>query len=100
MADIRESDLITGVWIGYDETKTLGRGETGAAAALPVWIDVMKAYLARRGRENPPSFAAPGNIVTVQVDKGTGSVGAGENSLPETFISGTQPDGAAGQQNP
>ena len=37
----------TGVWIGYDEKKTLGAKETGARAALPIWIDdFMKVALA------------------------------------------------------
>jgi penicillin-binding protein 1A len=35
----------TGVWIGFDEMKTLGNKETGAVAALPIWIDYMKQYL-------------------------------------------------------
>jgi penicillin-binding protein 1A len=36
----------TGVWIGYDEKKSLGAKETGARAALPVWMDFMKVALA------------------------------------------------------
>ena len=38
--------MTCGVWIGYDEKKTLGSGETGARAALPVWMDFMKVALA------------------------------------------------------
>jgi penicillin-binding protein 1A len=95
-----DPDFTMGVWIGYDEKKTLGRGETGAVAALPIWMDVRQAYIARRGRVKVPSFAAPGTIVTVLVDKSSGSPGAGENSLPETFISGTQPNGAPTEQKP
>ncbi|HZS09092.1 MAG TPA: PBP1A family penicillin-binding protein [Blastocatellia bacterium] len=34
-----------GVWIGYDEKKTLGKGASGASAALPFWMDFMKRYL-------------------------------------------------------
>jgi penicillin-binding protein 1A len=45
-----------GVWIGYDEKKSLGTGETGARAALPVWMDYMKAALA--GKE-PGEFQLP-----------------------------------------
>jgi penicillin-binding protein 1A len=37
--------VCTGVWIGFDEKKTLGNKEAGAVAALPVWIEFMKAYL-------------------------------------------------------
>jgi len=38
--------LTTGVWIGYDEKKSLGEKETGARAALPIWMDFMKTALA------------------------------------------------------
>jgi penicillin-binding protein 1A len=38
--------MTCGVWIGYDEKKSLGAKETGAHAALPIWMDFMKAALA------------------------------------------------------
>jgi len=38
--------MTTGVWIGYDEKKSLGAKETGAHAALPIWMDFMKTALA------------------------------------------------------
>jgi penicillin-binding protein 1A len=37
--------LTCGVWVGYDKKKPLGRGETGARAALPIWIDFMERVL-------------------------------------------------------
>jgi penicillin-binding protein 1A len=74
--------LTIGVWVGYDEKKTLGNGETGSAAALPIWIDVMRSYIeSREDRERPPAFDAPGNIVYVPLASG----------LVEAFINGTQP---------
>jgi penicillin-binding protein 1A len=74
--------ITVGVWVGYDEKKPLGNGETGAQAALPIWMDVMRAYIdARADRQNPPAFEAPGNIVFVTLDSG----------LSEAFINGTQP---------
>src|SRR5690606_10257942 len=55
---------------------------TGSAAALPIWIDVMRAHIDRHGdRANPPAFEAPGNIVFVTL----------ENGVREAFINGTQP---------
>ncbi len=89
-----DPDITIGIWIGYDEKKSLGRGETGANAALPIWIDVMKSYLAKRGRDNKPEFTAPGNIVFVSVDKGTGTPSTGDGAIGEAFIAGTQPEGA------
>jgi penicillin-binding protein 1A len=74
--------ITVGVWVGYDEKKPLGNGETGAQAALPIWMDFMRAFIDMRGdREAPPTFDAPGNIVFVTLDSG----------LPEAFINGTQP---------
>jgi len=41
--------ITCGVWVGFDEKKTLGNKETGAAAALPIWMDFMAATLPREG---------------------------------------------------
>ena len=48
--------LTCGVWVGYDEKKTLGNKETGAMAALPIWMDFMRVALVGRESED---FAAP-----------------------------------------
>jgi len=48
--------MTCGVWIGYDEKKTLGVKESGAHAALPMWIDFMKVALAGK---DPGTFQAP-----------------------------------------
>jgi penicillin-binding protein 1A len=49
--------LTCGVWIGLDEKKTLGAKETGAKAALPIWMDFMKVAL--EGRETGQFQPAP-----------------------------------------
>ncbi len=48
--------LTCGVWVGYDENKFLGAKETGARAALPIWMDFMKSALAGK---DPGEFPAP-----------------------------------------
>jgi penicillin-binding protein 1A len=48
--------LTTGVWVGYDEKKSLGAKETGAKAALPIWMDFMSTALAGK---NPGQFQPP-----------------------------------------
>ncbi len=48
--------ITCGVWMGFDEKKSLGPKETGAHAALPIWMDFMKIALA--GKE-PGEFASP-----------------------------------------
>jgi penicillin-binding protein 1A len=86
-----DPEITIGVWIGYDEKRSLGRGETGGTAALPIWIDLMKARIEKRGRDPMPDFAVPGNIVFVTVDRATGVPTTGESAISETFIAGTQP---------
>jgi len=51
--------LTAGVWIGYDEKKTLGPKETGARAALPVWMQFMSAALAGK---DPGQFRLPPDL--------------------------------------
>jgi penicillin-binding protein 1A len=48
--------MTCGVWLGYDEKKTLGPKETGAHAALPIWMDFMKVALAGK---DPGDFQLP-----------------------------------------
>jgi penicillin-binding protein 1A len=50
------SGITAGVWMGYDEKRTLGSKETGARAALPIWIQFMSAALAGKdpGQFQPP----------------------------------------------
>jgi penicillin-binding protein 1A len=86
--------ISVGVWVGLDEKKSIGGDEQGAKAALPIWMDFMKAYIdSRPDKTEPPTFEAPGNIVFLTVDKLNGAVLAAETpgSIPEAFISGTQP---------
>ncbi len=53
-----------GVWVGFDEKKTLGPKETGAKAALPIWVDYMKVALkGKDGEEFTGAPAPPPNAV-------------------------------------
>jgi penicillin-binding protein 1A len=86
--------ITVGVWLGYDEKKPIGPGETGTTAALPIWIEFMRDYLnLYANRENPPTFDPPGNIVFMSVDRSSGepAVDGAPNTVSEAFISGTQP---------
>jgi penicillin-binding protein 1A len=84
--------ITVGVWVGYDEKKPIGSGETGSVTALPIWMDFMRTYIELRGdRKTPPSFESPGNIVFVPVDQTTGEPTEDGGGLREAFISGTQP---------
>jgi penicillin-binding protein 1A len=59
----------TGVWIGFDERKSLGTKETGAHAALPSWLNFMKAALnGKDAGEFEPAPELPQNAVTQKLD--------------------------------
>ncbi len=91
-----DPNVTVGVWVGLDEKKPLGANETGAVAALPIWMEFMKTYIAGRpDKDDPPEFEAPGNIVFLPVDRTSGVVTDPEvpGAIPEAFISGTQPGG-------
>jgi penicillin-binding protein 1A len=89
-----DPNISVGVWVGYDEKKTMGVGETGTTTALPIWMDFMREYIAMRGnREEPPTFEPPGNIVFAMVDRATGEPAADPGgAINEAFIAGTQPE--------
>ena len=86
-----DPDITIGVWVGLDQKKPIGSNMTGAEAALPIWMDIMKAWIG--DRKEPPQFPSPGNIVFVTVDKGSGepAVDGTPSAIPEAFIAGTQP---------
>lgn len=82
--------IAVGVWVGYDIPKTLGNGETGAKAALPIWKQFVQAQL-----ENQPveGFAVPEGLQFVKIDADSGLL-PGVNTkrtLSEAFIPGTAP---------
>ena len=61
--------IATGVWVGNDVFSTLGEKETGARAALPIWIDVMKT-----AHKNKPYqyFDIPDDVIQIRMDITTG----------------------------
>jgi penicillin-binding protein 1A len=86
-----DPDITIGLWIGYDQKRTMGPAGTGAESALPVWIEIMKAWIG--DRKDPPKFEAPGNIVFLTVDRLSGELSPDgtPGSISEAFIAGTQP---------
>jgi membrane carboxypeptidase/penicillin-binding protein len=86
-----DPDITIGVWVGLDLKKPIAHDATGSDAALPIWIDIMKAWIG--DRKEPPKFEPPGNIVFVAVDRASGSAteDAAPGAISEAFIAGTQP---------
>jgi 1A family penicillin-binding protein len=83
-------EVITGVWMGYDKPRTLGRGFTGGAICAPVWERFMKAALKERAVAD---FVQPEGVVRLAVDPGTGYLAAPgcPARREEFFLSGTEP---------
>lgn len=64
-------DLVAGVYVGYDEPETLGRYETGAAAALPIFYSFMQEAL----KDVPDTnFRIPQGIKLVRINPKTGKL--------------------------
>jgi penicillin-binding protein 1A len=91
-----DPDITIGIWVGYDRKKPLGQGESGANAALPIWMDIMKVWIA--DRKTPPEFTVPANVVFLPIDRYTGAPTdvATPGAINEAFIAGTQPGAGFG----
>ncbi len=62
-------DVVTTVWVGFDQPRNLGRREYGGTAALPIWIDYMAVAL----KDSPQlPLRIPDGIVTVKIDPESG----------------------------
>ena len=76
--------LCAGVWVGYDDNRKLGRDETGAVAALPIWIDFFRSLIesekkkAKEGNTEVKfeEFEVPPNIIFLPIDRMTGLLAA------------------------
>jgi penicillin-binding protein 1A len=88
------TDIVTGVWVGYDDALPLGWGESGAVTALPAWISFMRIAHQRRPRTE---FARPAGIVSARVDPRTGLLSYAEqaDAVDEEFLEGTAPSAVA-----
>jgi penicillin-binding protein 1A len=62
-------DLVAVSWMGFDQPRPLGRGETGAQTSLPIWINFMGTAL--RG-EPQKGWPMPGGLISVRIDPETG----------------------------
>ncbi len=83
-------NLITGVWVGYDQPKSGGRGFTGGAIAAPIWERFMRKALSDK---SVPDFNIPDSVISVAIDPATGNLATPECPLQrnEYFRAGTEP---------
>jgi len=83
-------EYITGVWVGFDTEAPLGKTETGAVAASPIWLGFMKQVLAN---ESVKTFQPPDGVIFAKIDAETGLLPVTETrkTIFECFKEGTVP---------
>ena len=93
------SNVVTISWVGFDKFQPLGSRETGARAALPMWIDYMKVAL-----EGMPEsiMERPKGLVNVRIDPATGQLANANNpdAIFEVFRIGHAPKFTADTKQP
>ncbi len=94
--------LVTGVWVGFDDFRTIGEGQAGSNVALPIWVQIMKkaVYDNKDLRDENNTivskrleFEKPTGIISKKISKVTGLLpkSSSESVMMEYFIDGTQP---------
>jgi penicillin-binding protein 1A len=83
-------DLVTSVWTGFDQDRSLGDGEEGAHVAVHTWTYFMHEALAGAPKHGAP---VPDGIVTVRISPETGLLASADNpsGIMEKFIEGNLP---------
>lgn len=83
-------NIATGVWVGFDRERSLGRGEVGGKAALPIWLSYMKA-----AHESLPvtPFQLPEGVKLVKIDADSGKLAnsGSKRVIEQAFVDGTEP---------
>ncbi len=93
-------ELVTGVWVGFDDHAPLGPRETGAVAALPGWLAFMEAAL---GARPVAEFQSPEGVEFARIDPVSGLLAGGPKpGDPEPpfvpFLAGTAPTETSASQ--
>jgi penicillin-binding protein 1A len=84
------ADIVTSVWTGFDQDRTLGQGEEGAHVSVPTWTYFMKQALDGDPRHPVP---VPEGIVSARISPKTGLLASSDdpNGIMEKFIEGNLP---------
>ncbi len=82
--------LVAGVWVGFDQERSLGASGSGGQAAAPIWTEFMQRAVAGLPAR---SFTPPADITFATINPRTGRLAkeGTEGSVQECFISGTEP---------
>ena len=83
--------MTVGVWVGFDQKKSLGEEQTGNEAALPIFVKFMENYLKKYPEAG--KFSPPSGVYMIDIDKYTGKLLTPDCLYPlsEAFLPGTEP---------
>ena len=86
-------DVVAGVWLGFDQPKTILPGAGGGALAAPIWADMLARWYEGR---TASQWAEPGGLVVAELDRRTGTIAdtytPTDARYTEYFIPGTEPE--------
>lgn len=92
------AQISTGVWVGFDKEKSIGKGEVGGRAALPIWVEYMKS-----AHEGLPQMTipVPEGIVFANIDSDSGQLASAtsKNVLRQAYIEGTEPTSSSNKSD-
>ncbi len=82
--------LATGVWVGYDDRRPMGKGETGSRAACPMWLYFLSEVLNDAPVED---FTVPEGVVFAKIDASTGLLASpySTQTVFQAFKEGQEP---------
>jgi len=85
------SDLVAGIWMGFDDQRYMGKHVTGGSIPAPIWTNFMLNYY--KEKKPPAPFIRPENIVEVSIDAETGLLADSDDpkAVKEVFVRGTEP---------
>lgn len=84
-------DIVTTAWVGFDTPRSLGHAETGGRAALPMWIEYMRAALTGHPEhtlEQPPGLT----LVRIDPDTGLRAAADRKDAIFEVFAAENLPE--------
>ncbi len=81
-------NLVIGVYVGYDQPKSLGYKQTGSSVAVPIFKRFAKK-IDLNSKKIP--FRVPSGMSFVRIDPNTGLPSINENSILEPYILGSEP---------
>ncbi|MEI7904688.1 MAG: PBP1A family penicillin-binding protein [Candidatus Firestonebacteria bacterium] len=83
------SDLVCGIWVGFDDHRSLGQVISSGNTPVPIWAELMRDYYI----DPPADFQKPDGIVSIKIDAETGLLAGSKckNIIEDYFIKGTEP---------